>query len=208
MSESGAMSERLRAHRGSKGTKYFETVRLSTRRASRVDAMATPRTLATPQATPYVPPARPSVIAHSTGAPPPPVVVASAAAPSSSAPRATTASGQRPPAGPPRSTCFPEVPRGASATRVAAPPAELWAVHGMYYRIPPLYDQLRTVCAARHRPSVPPVSPHPAPSPASPPAPPGTAPSSPSRPHAPQVRHERGVLLCRTRLPERLLEGG
>ena len=115
--------------------------------------MATPRTLATPQATPYVPPARPSVIAHSTGAPPPPVVVASAAAPSSSAPRATTASGQRPPAGPPRSTCFPEVPRGASATRVAAPPAELWAVHGMYYRIPPLYDQLRTVCAAR-----PPVS--------------------------------------------------
>ena len=114
--------------------------------------MATPRTLATPQATPYVPPARPSVIAHSTGAPPPPVVVASAAAPSSSAPRATTASGQRA-AGPPRSTCFPEVPRGASATRVAAPPAELWAVHGMYYRIPPLYDQLRTVCAAR-----PPVS--------------------------------------------------
>jgi len=46
--------------------------------------------------------------------------------------------------GPPRSTCFPDVPRGASATRVAAPPAEFWAVHGMYYRIPPLYDQLRS----------------------------------------------------------------
>ena len=153
--------------------------------------MATPRTLATPQATPYVPPARPSVIAHSTGAPPPPVVVASAAAPSSSAPRATTASGQRPPAGPPRSTCFPEVPRGASATRVAAPPAELWAVHGMYYRIPPLYDQLRTVCAAS-----PPVSTARLPTPralttlaarSTPPSPR----SSPPHPHTPQVRHEQ-----------------
>ena len=52
-----------------------------------------------------------------------------------------------PAGGPPRSTCFPEVPRGASAARVAAPPTEYWAVHGMYYRIPPLYDQLRSVRA-------------------------------------------------------------
>eukprot|EP00964_Phaeocystis_antarctica_P103020 scaffold68318_cov39-Phaeocystis_antarctica.AAC.1 len=102
--------------------------------------------MATPLAAPYAPVVvRPSVMAHSTGAPQPPVVVAAAAAPSSSAPRATTAAAHHSSrGGPPRSTCFPEVPRGASATRMAAPPAELWAVHGMYYRIPPLYDQLRT----------------------------------------------------------------
>ena len=73
---------------------------------------------------------------------------------SSAAPVVATSSKApaRGPSGPPRSACFPDVPRGASATRVAAPPTEFWAVHGMYYRIPPLYDQLKTVRASETPP--------------------------------------------------------
>ena len=47
----------------------------------------------------------------------------------------------------PRSPVFLDVPSGASASRSAAPPSEYWVVHGMYYRLPPLFDQLHTVRA-------------------------------------------------------------
>jgi uncharacterized membrane protein YgcG len=42
----------------------------------------------------------------------------------------------------PMSASFGVPAAGASASRRAAPPADLWPVHGMTYRIPPLYDQL------------------------------------------------------------------
>ena len=48
----------------------------------------------------------------------------------------------------PSATTFPEAPKGASASRVAAPPSEFWNIHGMCYRLPPLFDQLATAGAA------------------------------------------------------------
>ena len=46
----------------------------------------------------------------------------------------------------PRSAVFLEVPSGASPSRSSTQPHELWAVHGMHYQLPPLYDQLHIVC--------------------------------------------------------------
>ena len=45
----------------------------------------------------------------------------------------------------PRSAIFLATPSNATPSRTATPPAEYWVVHGMHYRIPPLFDQLHAV---------------------------------------------------------------
>ena len=70
---------------------------------------------------------RPRAVSPSACAPPPMPTEAQQAAAAATAPK---------------SKLFGEPAEGASASRAAAPPSEYWNVHGMVYRIPPLYDQL------------------------------------------------------------------